>query len=169
MYNVSFTPATSIYLKFALCFSYRNLALIWKNTAAHMDQAFQFLFPLSSYACSLFVTWPHSLFTEHCPRLHPKIEFCGFYKAFRYDGDVPNINFHNRFLRWGCKCAGRKIRKNKCFQKFNTSLTKWRSLQKLRSEVEMTQILVAFGTFDIKSDLNKKSRFLKARSLIPCF
>lgn len=98
------------------------------------------MFPLSSYACSLFVTWPHSLFTEYCPRLHPKIESWVFCKAFCYDGDVPNTNFHNCFLRQGSKCAGGKIRKNKCFQKFNSSLMKWRLQQKLRSEVEMTEI-----------------------------
>lgn len=88
VYNVSFTAASSISCK-SLHEFYRNLALV-RKAIAHLDQNFQFSIPLSSYMCPLFVTWPRSLFTEHCPWLHPEIGFWLFYKAFCYDSDVPN-------------------------------------------------------------------------------
>lgn len=72
-------------------------------------------------------------------------------------------NFQNCFLRWRSKCAGQKIRK-----KFYTSHMKWRLLQKLRSEVEMTEINPgSFWNLWHKVTLECKDQFLEKRSLIP--
>lgn len=171
MYNVSSTLATSTSCKSLHTAFLQEPSFNKKKYCCMYGPSFSIFvssFLLHAFfTCNLasfFVYWALSLAASKDRILSFFIKFL----LMVIDGNVPNINLHNCHLRWGSKCAGGKIRKNKFFEKYNTSLMKWRLLQKLRSEVEMTETLAPFGTF-VKSDLNEKNQFLKMRSLIPCY